>query len=405
MMNGFHLILIGVCLIGLASAIDLNIASDGKSVLLRPQTGNGRIETLWRLKANKGCKMTLGCMFRTQSCNTALIKVDIGGKISHQCPEIGQTFFNTSIKDSMTVTIENVGPNLAAYCHVKATTPYIDLPEPVIDSSEHGLPIKPKANSACRCGWSNKNTKRIVNGKEAGIHEFPFMALIMEKKTRFPFCGGSIITTRHVLTAAHCSHPYPENSLSVIVGEHDIRTVKETKATKVIHVKKIMNHEDYDNVTQTHDIAILYLEEDVPLSDQIGRICMPTPQKALNSWIKVMGWGLLKDEEQGGKASPVLHKVNLKVIDLGVCKTIYGIDATKNRQICTYNNEKDSCQGDSGGPLVTIDKSTRLFYQTAVVSYGLKCASTDPGVNTNVLHYMDWIKDTIKATKDVELCY
>ncbi|KAK9510635.1 hypothetical protein O3M35_005376 [Rhynocoris fuscipes] len=404
-MTGNRIILIGLCLIGIASAIDLNIASDGKNVLLRPQTGNDRIETRWRLKANKGCKLVLGCMFRAPSCNKATIKVDTGGKLSHHCPEMGMSFFNTSIKDSMSVTIENVGTDLGAYCHVKATTAYIDLPEPVIDSSEHGVPIKPQASSGCRCGWSNKNSKRIVNGKEAGVNEFPFMALIIEKKTRFPFCGGSIITTRHVLTAAHCSHPYPENSLSVIVGEHDIRTWTETKATKIIHVEKIKNHPDYDNVTATHDIAILYLEEDVPLSDQVGRICMPTPQKPMNSWIKVMGWGLLKDEDLGGKASPVLHKVNLKVIDLDICKTIYGIDSSKNRQICTYNNQKDSCQGDSGGPLVTVDKSTRLFYQVAVVSFGLKCASTDPGVNTNVLHYMDWIKNTIKATKDVELCY
>nr|QHB21570.1 venom S1 protease 25 [Platymeris rhadamanthus] len=391
--------------IGVGSAINLNIASDGKNVFLKPKTGNGLVETQWILKAAKGCKLVMGCVFKTQSCKSAKLIIDVGGTFSQHCPEESMTVFNTSTKDIMSVTIENVGPNMAAYCHVKATKSYIDQPEIPIDSSEHGLITRAKKKTSCRCGWSNKSPKRIVGGNEAGINEYPFIVLLMETKTRFPFCGGSIITTRHVLTAAHCTYPNRDVDLSVLVGEHDIRTFKETPATKVIDVEKKLDHPDYNNITQIHDISLLLLKENIPLSDFVGPVCMPSAQQnLLNEYIKVMGWGLTKDEEEGGKASPVLRKVNVRIIDVDICKTIYGIDTTQIRQICTYNNAKDSCQGDSGGPLVRLNPQTNMFEQVAVVSFGRKCASTDPGVNSNVAFYMDWIKKVIKTTKNVELC-
>ena len=43
---------------------------------------------------------------------------------------------------------------------------------------------------------------RIVNGHEAIKHEFPFMAALMNRQRQF--CGGSLIDSKHILTAAHC---------------------------------------------------------------------------------------------------------------------------------------------------------------------------------------------------------
>lgn len=57
------------------------------------------------------------------------------------------------------------------------------------------------------CGFSNVTHRRIVGGQTAKPHAFPWMALIGytnnlgEQSWK---CGGSLITTRHVLTAAHC---------------------------------------------------------------------------------------------------------------------------------------------------------------------------------------------------------
>lgn len=43
----------------------------------------------------------------------------------------------------------------------------------------------------------------IVGGNEAGLHEFPHMALLVDESF-WPICGGTIISENFVLTAAHC---------------------------------------------------------------------------------------------------------------------------------------------------------------------------------------------------------
>nr|QHB21574.1 venom S1 protease 3 [Platymeris rhadamanthus] len=389
-------VFIGICLLAYTSAGRVDMKAGGGPVSLIPQTGAGIIETRFDVVAPAGCKMTLFCVFETYSCRLAKIKVDNGERFTQHCPEVYKYVSSTSYKNRMTVTFENSGPTAGAKCYVQATKPYIDIPEKLIDSSEHGLVHRSKKPNSCKCGWTNKAPSRIVGGREAGLHEYPFPVLIMFASNRFPFCGGSIITERHILTAAHCTDPFRDRVLAVAVGEHDVRTSKETKATKIHIVKKIYQHEGYDDSGNVNDIAILEVDPKIEFNDKVGPVCIPTAQQNhADQYVKVMGWGLTKDKSERGQASPVLRKVNLRVIHPDVCKTIYRINTSKLTQICTYNNLKDSCQGDSGGPLVRLNPETNMYEQVALVSYGRKCGSTDPAVNTDVAAFLPWIKKQI----------
>ncbi|KAK9510641.1 hypothetical protein O3M35_005379 [Rhynocoris fuscipes] len=399
---------VGLCLLAFNSAERIDVPSDGEIIDLTPQTGPELIENRFDLYAPTGSKLVLTCVFETYSCRISKIMIDNGETFTQHCPKDSDYIFMNSYKNRMVVTIENTGEEVGAFCQVKATKPYIDVPETLVDSSEHGLIQKSKKATSCKCGWTNKAPKRIVGGVEAGVNEYPFPILLAFESSLEPFCGGSIITPYHVLTAAHCTDPFMGRAkLAVIVGEHDIRTQKETSATRVHVVSKIYQHSGYNDYNNQDDIAILELETKIEFNDKVGPICIPTVQKNLkDQFVKVMGWGLLKDESEGGSPSPTLHKVNLRVIDPEVCEVIYGIETDTPKQICTFNNKKDSCQGDSGGPLVSLNPETNMLEQIGVVSYGRKCGSTDPAVNTDVAAYLPWIKKQLARSRYKEsLCF
>jgi secreted trypsin-like serine protease len=63
-----------------------------------------------------------------------------------------------------------------------------------------------------------------VGGNETGINEFPMMAGLYSLDVRMISCGASIISQRHVLTAAHCLTTLSRSTTGVLVGEHDIST-------------------------------------------------------------------------------------------------------------------------------------------------------------------------------------
>lgn len=53
------------------------------------------------------------------------------------------------------------------------------------------------------CGVNSKSGTRIVGGRPADPKQWPWMAALLRSGNR-QFCGGALITDRHVLTAAHC---------------------------------------------------------------------------------------------------------------------------------------------------------------------------------------------------------
>ncbi|MCH1927678.1 trypsin-like serine protease, partial [Shewanella sp. C31] len=59
----------------------------------------------------------------------------------------------------------------------------------------------PKPQLNCECG--KRNTGRIYGGTPTKKNEYPWMAAI-EDEDKDHYCGGSVITERHILTAAHC---------------------------------------------------------------------------------------------------------------------------------------------------------------------------------------------------------
>ena len=55
----------------------------------------------------------------------------------------------------------------------------------------------------CTCGETQRAT-RIVGGEETEVSEYPWQAGLVSKGSSSVWCGGSLVSSKWVLTAAHC---------------------------------------------------------------------------------------------------------------------------------------------------------------------------------------------------------
>jgi len=250
-------------------------------------------------------------------------------------------------------------------------------------------------DQSCKCG--QKTVNRIVGGQEAQVNEWPWQAALM-LGSNGPFCGGSLIADRYILTAAHCTEGLRAADLNVRLGEHKISSSSESQ-TVTRSVSKIINHENYQGGSEINDIALLQLSSPVEFRSEVWPVCLPpsTPSYA-NKVATVTGWGTTSS---GGSVSDVLREVDVKVKANSDCQSSYGSSNIKETMLCAGAPGKDSCQGDSGGPLVFKDGGNN-YDQIGVVSWGYGCANPSyPGVYTRVSKYLTWIKDN---TQDATYC-
>uniref|UniRef100_A0A672UFB5 Coagulation factor X n=1 Tax=Strigops habroptila TaxID=2489341 RepID=A0A672UFB5_STRHB len=226
---------------------------------------------------------------------------------------------------------------------------------------------------------------------------FFLLQVLIRNSKDIGFCGGSLIGSRWVVTAAHCLDLVRPHH--VTVGEYSLE-FKEQK----ISVERSWTHPHYDSNDYNSDIALLYLSSAVVFNEYAIPICLPSPSLATllseeGRIGMVSGWGATHDR---GSTLRFLMKVRLPIVNMETCQRSMDRLVTDNMFCAGHHTEvADACKGDSGGPFTVSHHNT--WFLLGIVSWGEGCAEKGKyGVYTRVSNYIPWIKEIVESVADSE---
>ncbi|XP_040281669.1 transmembrane protease serine 4-like [Bufo bufo] len=240
------------------------------------------------------------------------------------------------------------------------------------------------------CG-ANHEKQRIIGGQDTTIEHSPWQVSLQYSGQHS--CGGSILTPRIILSAAHCFQK-KEQQVDKWRVQSGVSVLSYLFAPEV---SEIFIHSLYSLDRKLYDIAILKLKKDLKFSASIQPICLPGYDINLpdNAPFQVTGWGYTV--EGGGSLSSTLQKVNLNLVSSNICNIQY-FGQIQIDMLCAGEIEggRDTCQGDSGGPLVYLGESSS-WEQVGIVSWGDGCGRPNKaGVYTRVQSFLPWIHGLMK---------
>ena len=260
---------------------------------------------------------------------------------------------------------------------------------------------------------TEEDLTRIYGGTVAKTNQWPWQISVRilsdDKMTKKHHCGGSVINSNYVISAAHCfKNQLDENpnfSVDILtnVDKWDLANEfyrvytgpevlqyfrKQEFVYYIFHSERIVVHPQYRGPPDySYDVAVIQLQHHIPFNhpafyEKVMPICLETEETMpdnpnsynLNNQIYqdtgfwVTGWGKMSDQIT---RSPQLMAVNLPYFDFKQCQNRYKAYhknyVINELMLCAGGEEgKDSCLGDSGGPLV------RRFYSQQWLLSGIE---------------------------------
>lgn len=245
----------------------------------------------------------------------------------------------------------------------------------------------------------------IVGGQDA-THTYPGVAAV---SVLFPGvgtakCGGTLITPRFLLTAAHCVSDdavaptpvaVPAGNISLRVGSND-RTAGGQTATG----RRVLLHPDwmwgYPTGKPISDVALVELTDPVPTPvTPLG-----VRQADLGHRLRLLGWGLTAYPPPAGTTIPtMLQQRDTTRLAATACQG--GFISTA--EVCV---SAGACYGDSGAPALRPLSGRQTSRRPGWASVGIASRETDqdnpctgPTVYTDLTQFRDWIATTIATSR------
>ena len=258
-----------------------------------------------------------------------------------------------------------------------------------------GLAVAGCGGLALAAAWQEGTKPYIYKGfKPDPSLELSWQVAIVLRKTPDAIrCGGAVIASRWVLTAAHCFDGIDASDVRVIANTRNLndpaRTVRRVNELETYYHQGL----EYSASSRRFDAALLKLDQPIAAKPLELASAAEASLDAVGAKAQVFGWGIT----ESGVFSTDLLAANVTIHPGATCQASGpGIPPLADTlMICAGGNVEDACSGDSGGPLVA-ELGGRQFV-IGIVSRGVDCAKHQgAGIYTRVRAMSTWIS-TMRA--------
>ena len=243
---------------------------------------------------------------------------------------------------------------------------------------------------------------RVVGGSIARPHSYPWQVSLRSSNSQIHYCGGSILDSYHILTAAHCSTTIGKNT--IVVGDHRNEIGQIEQEDNIYEIEAIYPHKNYNERNVRNDFMILKTTREIIFNDKIQPVCLPENdnEKFEDQDCIVTGWGLTNSVEDNGMGGlpQYLMQAKLRTLSNTECRNRWDSSDIYDENICAGGKGlASSCNGDSGGPLVckkgNSDLETERYVLVGVVSWGQRGCGLNrlPSVFARVSSVLGWINE------------